>query len=182
MPPEQYRFELGKDARRLVLDDTDGSVWVFGESKEPIGHFETPWAFDANGVVVPTHYEVSGKTLTQVVKHQAGDYKYGITADPKWSKKWITKFKKLFKACLGLTLGTEALLQLVSSPNKAAKFMIRRLGLFGAIWCGGGIIKKSPQVHWERPLWSVLLEFVGHEGFGIAAYVIRVGVPEPQFL
>lgn len=140
--PERYPFELGGDAERLVLDEQDGSVWVFGNGKEPLGRFESPWAYDAAGRTVPTHYEVSGTTLTQVVEHKAGDFSYGITADPKWSKKWIKKFKKLFKVCLGLTLSTEALLQLVSSPNKAAKFMVRRLGLFGAVYCGGGIIKE----------------------------------------
>jgi hypothetical protein len=140
--PERYPFELGGDAKRLVLDEQDGSVWVFGNGKEPLGHFESPWAYDADGRTVPTHYEVDGTTLTQVVEHKAGDFTFGITADPKWNKKWIKKFKKLFKACLGLTLSTEALLQLVSSPNKAAKFMVRRLGWFGAVYCGGGIIKE----------------------------------------
>ncbi len=140
--PERYPFELGGDAERLVLDEQDGSVWVFGNGKQPLGHFESPWAYDAEGRTVPTHYEVNGTTLTQVVEHKAGDFTYGIAADPKWNKKWIKKFKKLFKACLGLTLSTEALLQLVSSPNKAAKFMVRRLGWFGAVYCGGGIIKE----------------------------------------
>ncbi len=140
--PERYPFELGGDAERLVLDVQDGSVWVFGNGKQPLGHFESPWAYDAEGRTVPTHYEVNGTTLTQVVEHKAGDFTYGIAADPKWNKKWIKKFKKLFKACLGLTLSTEALLQLVSSPNKAAKFMVRRLGWFGAVYCGGGIIKE----------------------------------------
>lgn len=135
--PESYTFEPGGDAERLVLNEQDGSVWVFGQGEEPLGHVESPWAYDADGRAVPTRYEVSGKTLTQVIEHRAGDFTYGITADPKWSKKWVRKFKKLFKACLGLTLSTEALVQLVSSPNKAAKFMVRRLGLFGAVFCGG---------------------------------------------
>ncbi len=56
----------------VILDDAGGFV----------GGVASPWAFDANGVSVPTHFEVSGAKLTQVVDHQSGDFVYPISADP----------------------------------------------------------------------------------------------------
>jgi hypothetical protein len=41
-----------------------------------------PWARDANGVNVPTHFETDGTSLTQVVDHSSGGYEYPIVADP----------------------------------------------------------------------------------------------------
>lgn len=41
-----------------------------------------PWAIDARGQDVPTHYVVSGSTLTQVVEHRGAGFAYPIVADP----------------------------------------------------------------------------------------------------
>ncbi len=49
------------------------------------GIIDAPWAYDANGTPVPTHYEISGDVLTQVVDHICDNYTYPITADPKVS-------------------------------------------------------------------------------------------------
>lgn len=55
-----------------------------------------PWAYDANSKTVPTHYEVNGTKLTQIIEHKNGGFAYGITADPFWSKAWkYTKFDAL---------------------------------------------------------------------------------------
>ncbi|MFT4298368.1 MAG: hypothetical protein QM597_01835 [Aeromicrobium sp.] len=60
----------------------DGGVDLFEESGEIIGNVDPPWAVDAAGAEVPTHFEVDGLTLTQVVEHIGGDWEYGIVADP----------------------------------------------------------------------------------------------------
>lgn len=44
---------------------------------------DASWALDANGKPVPTHYEVNGTTLTQVVEHAAGTA-YPVVADPSY--------------------------------------------------------------------------------------------------
>lgn len=61
----------------------DGSITV-SHGGEETGTISAPWAYDANGVSVPTRYSLSGGTLTQIVDHTAGDYAYPITADPAW--------------------------------------------------------------------------------------------------
>ena len=43
-----------------------------------------PWAVDTNGTKVPTHFEINGTELTQVIKHKGGNFTYGITTDPDW--------------------------------------------------------------------------------------------------
>lgn len=79
--PERFEFQVGDQASRLRLEE-DGSVTVLNAADEIVGHIETPWARDANGVNIPTHYEIEGLTLTQVVQHRGGGYAYPIVADP----------------------------------------------------------------------------------------------------
>jgi hypothetical protein len=43
---------------------------------------KAPWATDAAGRSVPTHYELDGDVLVQVVEHQSGEFSYPIIADP----------------------------------------------------------------------------------------------------
>lgn len=79
--PERYDYTF--DGVDLTLQ-ADGSVLVT-DGEEPVGFVAAPWATDADGVAVPTRYEVDGSTLTQVVEHTAGAFAYPITADPKYS-------------------------------------------------------------------------------------------------
>ncbi len=79
--PERFDFSITGAATELRLRE-DGGVDIFDAAGEPIGDLDAPWAVDANDAAVPTHYEVSGTTLTQVVSHRDGSYAYGIVADP----------------------------------------------------------------------------------------------------
>lgn len=84
--PEEYSYSFpGVDA--IVLDAETGVAFLFayieGEP-ELVGGVDAPWARDANGVEVPTHFEVQGNVLTQVVEHKSGNFAYPITADPSW--------------------------------------------------------------------------------------------------
>jgi hypothetical protein len=80
--PDRYRFPIA-GATRLDLQ-SDGSVIAYA-GDESIGSFDAPWARDANGVSVPTHYEIDGTTLVQVVNHANGGFAYPIIADPWWN-------------------------------------------------------------------------------------------------
>lgn len=80
------RYDYTFDGLTLELLD-DGSVIVL-DGEAPAGFIAAPWATDANGASVPTHYEVNGSTLTQVVEHANGNFAYPITADPSLSFGW----------------------------------------------------------------------------------------------
>lgn len=57
-----------------------------------IATIDTPWAVDANGNQVPTHYDINGSTLTQVIEPDSNTA-FPVTADPsvKW---WAEKAAK----------------------------------------------------------------------------------------
>ena len=82
--PERYEYTF--DGVDLQLLD-DGSVLTTHRGAI-VGVIQAAWALDANGSPVPTHYEVEGSTLTQVVSHRQGEYAYPVTADPTLSFGW----------------------------------------------------------------------------------------------
>ncbi|TIC80068.1 hypothetical protein E8D37_15735 [Nocardioides sp. GY 10127] len=104
--PEAYNFEVGGDVASLRLN-SDGSVAALDLDGNLIAEAASPWAVDANGQPVPTHYEVNGTTLTQVVEHHSGSWTYGIVADPTfhwWGVRWTlshTRTQKLILAMSG---------------------------------------------------------------------------------
>ena len=64
--------------------NADGSVAAYDAAGTLNGGFPAPWARDGNGRSVPTHFEVQGTTLVQVIEHRSAVYQYGVTADPFW--------------------------------------------------------------------------------------------------
>jgi hypothetical protein len=69
--------------RTLTVTDPDTGV----ETVETmlVSRVAPAWAVDATGVAVPTHYEIRGQELVQVVEHRAADVTYPVTADPWWT-------------------------------------------------------------------------------------------------
>jgi len=81
--PTRYDYGVSVPAGgRIVL--LDGAASVVDGQGEVVLSVPRPWAKDAHGVAVPTHFEVDGTTLTQVVEHSVGDYAYPVVADPVW--------------------------------------------------------------------------------------------------
>lgn len=73
-----YQFDLGANFTVQPL----GSGLALMKSGKFVAAVAAPWAKDAQGRDVPTHYEVDGSTITQVVEHQKSDFTYPIVADP----------------------------------------------------------------------------------------------------
>lgn len=71
----EWTFESG--THLLLLDD--GSVSV-SDADGFLGGIEAPWAIDAAGQSLPTHYEISGSTLTQIVDTTGASFP--VVADP----------------------------------------------------------------------------------------------------
>lgn len=70
LPAGGYLEQL--DGGMIVIRDTDGGFQ---------GGVLPAWAKDADGADVPTHFEVDGGVLTQVVEHDAS-VSYPVVADP----------------------------------------------------------------------------------------------------
>lgn len=81
--PERFQFPIGGDVAEIKLT-ADGGAAALDAEGHVVATAPAPWAIDANGVSVPTRFEVDGTTLIQTVDHRGGDYAYGIVADPSW--------------------------------------------------------------------------------------------------
>jgi hypothetical protein len=78
----ELTYRIGSPARLSLSVQPDGSVQVLDGSGTVTATIETPWAYDAQGVAVPTHFTVKGDQLTQVVEHRGAGVTYPVTADP----------------------------------------------------------------------------------------------------
>ncbi|MGP9761217.1 hypothetical protein [Corynebacterium sp. AOP12-C2-36] len=81
--PRQYAFpiDLGDNDRLETMED--GTV-ALNSDRFPQGAFEAPWAKDANGVDIPTHFEVKDNQLIQIVDFDS-DTAFPIVADPQFN-------------------------------------------------------------------------------------------------
>ena len=62
---------------------------MLGNDRYTIGEFEAPWALDADGNTVPTHFEVDGDTITQIVETDETTA-YPVVADPHFTWGWLS--------------------------------------------------------------------------------------------
>jgi len=152
--PERYDFPVGGDVASLRLT-ADGGVEALSSAHRVIATAPAPWAIDAAGGEVPTHYEVHGRTLTQVVEHRGGNYAYGIVADPSfWA---IAKCV----AAIAWVLGSTAF-----AASKIAKIR-------GAIKALGGV-KATAKLLLGATSRSEKLRALGSAGVAAASYFLGI--------
>jgi hypothetical protein len=131
--PERYDFVF--DGVTRLKQDEVGSVALYGAHGRFVGAVAPAWARDAAGRNVPTHYEVKGTTLVQVVEHRGGGFAYGVTADP--------TVRSIIEACLKGSIGgasLEGIIGSIDSVKNAVKFVVRRVGVLAAVGCAGAIV------------------------------------------
>lgn len=136
--PTEYPFELTGNFDRIVKKH-DGSIEALDKQKNIVASIDRPWAYDADGTSIPTHFEVHERTITQVVEHDES-FKYGIVADPTLRE----HIKKVIAGCLGIQPATFTVWGVLeatfSSWDKAVRFLVRRIGILAAVTCLGGIV------------------------------------------
>jgi hypothetical protein len=86
-----YPLDLKKGSHIDVQDN--GGVEIVGPDGAFLGGLLPPWAKDANGASVPTHYAVHGNSVVQVIDGNPAALAYPVVADPwyfidliSWSK------------------------------------------------------------------------------------------------
>ncbi|GAA2861296.1 hypothetical protein Acy02nite_57790 [Actinoplanes cyaneus] len=82
--PKEYRFPLTLPAGTELAATADGSVTIvkrIGRGTAVLGTVEAPWAKDAKGSAIKTHYRVAGSSLVQTVDTDAHTA-YPVVADP----------------------------------------------------------------------------------------------------
>ncbi|MEY3846599.1 MAG: hypothetical protein RJA66_866 [Actinomycetota bacterium] len=75
-----YSFDVSSSAR--LLENSNGYLVVDGSTV--LGSLDEPWAIDADGNRVKTHYEWSNSVLTQVIDEGLEKISYPLVLDPAW--------------------------------------------------------------------------------------------------
>lgn len=136
--PTAYSFEMTGEYTSLVMRE-DGGIDALDANSNIVASVDAPWAYDADGDAVPTHFIIDGNTITQVVEHNES-FDYGIVADPTLRE----HIKKVIAGCLGVQPGTFTVWGVLEATfkswDKAVKFLVRRIGVLGAVTCLGGIV------------------------------------------
>ncbi|UTT38956.1 hypothetical protein NMP99_13185 [Glutamicibacter mishrai] len=79
--PTKYKYPIAVPAGAKLVATDDGGAKIIDSGGDPLGVFLPPWAIDADGKDVKTHYEIEDSALIQVVRHHEGS-SYPIIADP----------------------------------------------------------------------------------------------------
>jgi len=87
--PREYIYNVNLPIGGHMKKKDDGSISILDANKKFIGAFTPAWAIDKSGKHVPTHYEIKGNKLVQVVDHLSGNYTYPIVADPYYGTKMV---------------------------------------------------------------------------------------------
>ncbi|MBO9554795.1 hypothetical protein [Cellulomonas sp.] len=85
-----YTYSLAEGV--LPVINADGSATLTVPVAEgavvELATIAPPWAKDAEGKAVPTHYEANADGLVQVVEHKGADVAYPVVADPHVDLNW----------------------------------------------------------------------------------------------
>lgn len=79
-------------------------AYVLDANNNLIGGFGSPWAKDANGLAVATHFEIRGTSLVQVVNHNVSGVAYPVVADPYLGRDMISTYTWSYYSGYGYTL------------------------------------------------------------------------------
>lgn len=87
--PNRYEFTYNLDEGQKMVSSAEylgeefdtNEIFIVNEDNEIQYLIEAPWAKDANGNDVPTHYEIEGDTLVQIVDFDENSA-FPIVADP----------------------------------------------------------------------------------------------------
>jgi hypothetical protein len=121
---------LNEDGSVVLLDSADTEDTV----PSVVGVIDAPWAKDAAGASVATHYEVSNGDVVQVVEHGDTPVTYPIVADP-----------KITAGITGTPYGPGAYLNLTGAEMKAiAAAATAAGGLSVVAICSGATKLPSP--------------------------------------
>ncbi|MFN3949098.1 hypothetical protein [Microbacterium sp.] len=131
--PDRYATHeaaFGMDGFRAIVDDAGNAGFQQTGREGAFVPVEAPWATDAEGEPVPTHYEVRGERLVQIVTPTERTV-YPVVADPTWG--WRN-------AAWGLTLSRSETAK-IKDYAAAASFCAalaknQRLVLACGVWSG----------------------------------------------
>jgi hypothetical protein len=91
--PARYSYTATVPSGTSLALSPDGGV-VATDAQGNIGGSISPaWAIDAEGNAVPTHYEIDGQTITQLLDLSSSSISYPVVADPWAGSSYVKKLK-----------------------------------------------------------------------------------------
>lgn len=136
--PSEYSYDLTIAGGGQIVPAGEGYAIVNGDN-EPLVFIEEPWAKDANGVAIPTHYNLDGTTLTQVVDLSSTTV-YPVVADPKFVWAYNLPTVKTTRSETRQLMGIGAGPAGVGSAAKACGAFVKAAGWYGGIICSANIV------------------------------------------
>lgn len=92
--PTEFTYDVKVPSGGRLKKVKDGGVFVLDKNEKMVGGFAPVWAVDKKGKDIPTHFEIRGDMLIQVVEHLSVNATYPVVADPYgghrliWSARW----------------------------------------------------------------------------------------------
>lgn len=80
--PTRYDYQITIPDGGSAVVERDGSLTILNADRTFFAGAASAWAKDTDGISVPTHYELSGSTLTQVVDLSSLNIVFPVVADP----------------------------------------------------------------------------------------------------
>lgn len=152
----EYRFPLSLPVGSNAAVEADGSIAVRSSDGSLIGGFRAPWAYDAEGVAVPTRFSLDGDALVQEVSFD-DNTAFPVTADPSDAWGWTV--------CVSTVVGEIAGNALLAS--KVAKLVAR----FGSIQRTFEILFRAWNAASDL---NKKMEAVAAAGLGLGAEIVGV--------
>lgn len=98
-----FAYDFGVDATVEIQDDGSALVLKDAATDETesdveliVAVVDAPWASDANGQAIETHYVADGGVLTQIVEHQVDGVEYPVVADPSFDSPNVVQVRARF--------------------------------------------------------------------------------------
>ena len=90
--PERYTYQVKATPGDYFQILEDGSALLYAADGSVTVAVAVPWATDANGQSIPTHFETEGSSLTQVIEHtNVENVAYPVVADPFWLAPFVVR-------------------------------------------------------------------------------------------
>lgn len=131
----------------VLLADEEGNL---STSREISVAFSPPWAIDAGGNRVPTHYEIRGAAIVQIVDFTE-ENQFPVTADPHGIWGWTLCVAAVASFVLGFAVGGVKLVKILSSAAKIKSAVARALKTWQAFKITKGMsASKIRQIKAQR--------------------------------
>lgn len=139
--PTSYSYTFDVPEGSFLTDNHHG-YYLRGPDGGTLGALDYAWAVDASGNSVPTSYEWSGTTLTQIVDLTAPGLTFPVLADPSWTythtytleHTTVPEVRALLMNCFGCYFPIEGAPQAFPASDQFLPLVVRPFPDSAIVW------------------------------------------------